>query len=143
MFEWNESFSVDIPLIDQQHKKLFDIGERVYRLIEEDYNNKNFHEIMNLIDELYKYTKYHFEEEEKIMKFYNFPELSIHRHEHNKFIEYLDDIRIGEIAKEEDSALNDLISFIASWIVRHIGSVDVKYKEYIMKKNNRFFDFKS
>lgn len=134
MFEWNESFSVDIPLIDQQHKKLFDIGERVYRLIEEDYNNKNFHEIMNLIDELYKYTKYHFEEEEKIMKFYNYPGLNAHRQEHNKFIEYLDDLKIGEIIEEREDALKDLIKFIASWIFRHIGSSDFSYKDYIASK---------
>lgn len=134
MFEWDNSFSVNIDLIDNQHKNLFSIGEQIYILLYRERDDSDIQDIMNLIDELYKYTKYHFQEEERIMKFYNYPELGVHINEHKKFIEYIDSLKISEMIHNKNDSLNDLIKFIDIWITKHIKNVDVRYSKYIGEK---------
>jgi hemerythrin len=61
VFEWNDKFSVGIPEIDEQHKKLFEIISTVFDGIAE----RNDRELLKTaFDKILDYTKYHFATEE-------------------------------------------------------------------------------
>lgn len=134
MFDWNETFSVKIAEIDDQHKKLFEIGENINQLLKDHDGIDSFDEIMDLIGELLSYTKYHFEEEEKLLVAHNYPELEAHVDEHNKFIDYLENLDEDEIDENQKQVLAELIKFIATWIFKHINNTDFKYSQFLIER---------
>lgn len=134
MFDWNETFSVKIAEIDDQHKKLFEIGENINQLLKDHDGIDSFDEIMDLIADLLSYTKYHFEEEEKLLVAHNYPELEAHVDEHNKFIDYLENLDEDEIDENQKQVLAELIKFIATWIFKHINNTDFKYSQFLLER---------
>lgn len=133
MFDWNESFSVKIGVIDEQHRKLFEIGESINELLKDYDNTDTYDEIMTLIGELLSYTKYHFEEEEKLLLAYGYPDLDEHVKEHEKFVSYLENLDEDEIDENQKEVLTELIKFIATWIFKHINNTDFKYSDFLNK----------
>lgn len=86
MLQWKDDFSVGIPLIDEQHKRLFEIGNTIAELLKTYDGQDAFIEIMDQIDALVEYTKYHFEQEEKLMDHYHYSDIEAHIKEHRDFI---------------------------------------------------------
>lgn len=136
MFYWKDDFSVKIPLIDEQHKRLFNIGNSINELLKEYNGQDTFDEIMNQLDELSNYTKYHFAQEEKLMSHYGFEGLDEHIKEHRDFIAYLDGLDYNNIDEDQEETLMNLIKFVTSWIFKHIMNTDFKYCDFIVKKIN-------
>lgn len=134
MFNWKDDFSVKIPLIDAQHKRLFEIGNSINALLKEFKGQDTYDEIVNQLDELSKYTKYHFGQEEKLMAHYEYPEIDGHIKEHQEFIKYLDGLDYYDIDQAQEEALVDLLKFISSWVFKHIMNTDFKYSDFLVNK---------
>lgn len=134
MFDWNEKFSVKVEVIDEQHRKLFEIGESINELLKDYDNTDTYDEIMTLISELLSYTKYHFEEEEKLLIAYGYPDIEEHIVEHEKFIDYLENLDQDEIDDNQEETLTELLKFIASWIFKHINNTDFKYSQFLVDR---------
>ncbi|MCH4889837.1 bacteriohemerythrin [Acidaminobacter sp. JC074] len=132
MFKWQDEYSVHIPLVDEQHKKLFEIAGTLENLLNRD--DDILDDIVDCISKLMEYTKYHFLQEEQLMKTYEYLELDEHIKEHESFMTYLMEINFTEIAENQKASLRDLIKFISSWIFKHIMNVDFKYSAYIVDK---------
>lgn len=133
MFQWKDEFSVKIPLIDEQHKKLFEIGNRINKLLQEYKGQDSFFEIMDQIDALVDYTKYHFGQEEKLMEHYQYPDIEAHIKEHRDFIIYLDSLNYHTMNNEQEKTLLELIKFVTTWVFKHIMNTDFKYSNYIVE----------
>lgn len=118
--EWNESLSVWIDEIDAQHKVLIRIMNQAY-----DYFTKWAKlDIINTEKELWNYTEYHFETEERIMKSIQYPDTYLHIDEHLDFISEITKIR-GNGTWEDEIAIN-VVSFLWRWLYNHILSTDKK-----------------
>ena len=90
MFIWKEEFELGIPSIDEQHKSLLDIGNRISKLLmEHEDGDDNYEEIFSVIEELKTYTIYHFDSEEELFVTYDYPDYENHKKEHDDFIEYI------------------------------------------------------
>lgn len=137
MFEWSESISVKIPTIDEQHKKLFKIAKDIHELVQNYNGQDSFYVIVRTIKELKNYTEYHFEEEEKMMKKYDYPDIGQHITQHKEFIEYLNQIDLKEVDDNPEESIHNLLKFIAGWIFKHINNTDFKYTDYILMKMNK------
>lgn len=133
MFNWSNGFSVNIPQIDQQHQTLFRIGKKVY-LLNQSKDSDHFDELVSTLQELSDYAKFHFKEEEALLEQYEFGDLHNHKKEHQKFIDYLENITVEDLDQNQLTAIDDLIKFIASWILNHISKSDMKYVKYLNKK---------
>lgn len=136
MFKWNESYSVNIPVIDEQHKKLFLIGKSIVDQI-------NKHEIdydhtLSLILQMVDYTKYHFDTEEEMMKSYNYEGLEEHIKEHNRFVDYIDSLSFIDFQEDHFELLSDIMEFLTNWIFKHIQVTDKEFCDFVIeRKNNR------
>ncbi len=82
MFEWDDKYSVNVSIIDKEHKKLIDIINKA--IVAKQYNN-NSKEVLEIVDEMIEYALKHFANEETYMKKFNYPEYQFHRNEHNDF----------------------------------------------------------
>lgn len=134
MFIWKKEFELGIKSIDEQHKKLLEIGNQINELIL-DYSDSfdNFTDIYNLIEELRNYTVYHFDTEEELFIKYDYSDYENHKKEHDKFIDYLDSIDLNHADKNQKEFLQELLNKIVQWVFRHIITTDFLYKDYLIK----------
>lgn len=140
MFVWKKEFELGIKSIDEQHKKLLDIGNQINELIL-DYSDShnNFTDIYNLIEELKNYTVYHFDTEEELFIKYNYSDYENHKKEHDKFVDYLDSIDLNHVDENQKEFLNELLNKIVQWVFRHIITTDFLYKDYLIKLGTKWF----
>ncbi len=131
IFKWRESFSVNNPEIDEQHKKLFEIGTRIYNVASLDDSIDHYDEIMEILQELKDYTVYHFDYEEKKLEECGFNELDVHRVEHAFFIKKIDRIGRKNIDNEQGETIIEVVKFVADWVTSHILKSDMKYSAFL------------
>ncbi|BEP29732.1 bacteriohemerythrin [Helicovermis profundi] len=133
MFTWDEKYSVGIEVIDQQHKKLFAIGEEIHDKIIKDSCEEDecLVEALKVLEELKQYTVYHFTTEEELLKKYNYMELENHLIQHDLFINYLEDIDPKRLEKYPKEYLYEIMMYISKWIFKHISTVDFKYVDFL------------
>ncbi|AND84770.1 bacteriohemerythrin [Clostridium tyrobutyricum] len=131
MFEWKDKYSCGIKRVDDEHKKLFEIGQSIYSMIKKE-DNQIFYidEILDSIDELRKYTIYHFEDEERLMQLYEYPGYKQQKLVHDKFIEKIESIDESDIEKNPEEEVIKLLDFVYKWISEHILGMDLKLKDY-------------
>ena len=120
MLEWKESYSVGIELIDEQHKHLFKLGTSALELVKSGSSLDKSKEIIQLIDDLIQYTKFHFLSEESYMVKINFPLYNSHKEEHNAFIKKINSIDTATLSVSQEKQINDLVGFLLNWILTHI-----------------------
>jgi hemerythrin len=80
--EWDDSLSVGIRLIDDQHKMMIQRIREVSSAVEKSQDMGN---IVKTLDFMVEYTNFHFSTEEKHMKETNYPGLEFHRKQHEEF----------------------------------------------------------
>lgn len=68
MFEMKDEYRLGIPSIDEEHEKLFEIGERAYKLLKDPYTIDKYDKIVDVISELKDYTAYHLKMKKNICK---------------------------------------------------------------------------
>jgi len=61
-------FFTGIDFIDQEHAKLFSLANEAYELLTNDFIPDKYDYILELVNELRDYTKYHFTHEEEYMQ---------------------------------------------------------------------------
>ena len=133
MFIWKKEFELGIPSIDNQHKKLLEIGNRINDLLKNhDDEDDNFDEIMTVIEELKEYTVYHFKTEEDLFLRYDYPEYAEHKREHDAFIDYVNSVDLSSIDENQGAFLKELLKKIVNWVFNHIITTDYLYKDFLI-----------
>lgn len=133
MFKWKENYSCNIEEIDRQHKRLLEIGSELSSLIRTK-NVDHYDEIIQLLDELKKYTIYHFKTEEDLMGKYGFDGLAEHKKVHQSFVDKINEVDSEDIDENQKGVTMEILVFIADWIEKHILKVDHMYKDFLNEK---------
>jgi len=134
MFVWKKEFELGIPSIDEQHKCLLDIGNRISNLLmEHEDGDDNFEEIFTVIEELKSYTIYHFDTEEELFVKYDYADYDSHKKEHDNFIQYVESVDLESVNEDQKQFLNELLGKIIQWVFKHILSTDCLYKSHLIK----------
>lgn len=122
---------LQIEEIDKQHKRLFEIGARVYDLTLMDSAYDRYDEIMTVIQELLDYTQYHFKYEEEMLEKHNYQRLPVHIKEHNYFVAKIKSLLARDIDEDQMSTLQEIVNFLSEWISTHITFEDRQYADVI------------
>lgn len=134
MFLWKKEFELGIGSIDDQHKMLLEIGNRINDLlINHEEDDDNYDEIFTVIEELKDYTVYHFSTEEELFIKYKYPEYDEHKKEHDDFIAYIESVNLENIDDNQKMFLKELLGKIVQWVFKHIITTDFMYKDYLLK----------
>jgi hemerythrin-like metal-binding domain len=133
-FEWKDSYKVNVTEIDKQHKRLFEIGEKISELVMLKNEYDHYDEIMEILEELKDYTLYHFDFEEKLMEQYGFADLETHKIEHIFMVKKLQRLQRKDIDANQSQATIDLVAFVSDWITSHILKTDMKYRVFFNDK---------
>ncbi|MDF2586928.1 MAG: hemerythrin-like metal-binding protein [Anaerocolumna sp.] len=138
MFIWQKEFELGISSIDNQHKKLIEIGNRINDLLSLSTDGiDNFDEIIEVMGELKDYTVYHFTTEEKLLKKYNYPNFDEHKEAHDKFIADIDSVNLNSAVVNQSEFLNELLNKIVNWVFYHIITEDYMYKDFLISLGSK------
>ncbi|NJO89584.1 MAG: hemerythrin family protein [Chloroflexia bacterium] len=127
---WNESYSVGIKLIDEQHKGLINILNKLYESFIDQTVGKMLEEI---IRELVDYTKYHFNTEERLFTESNYPDKEKHIIEHQEFVEKVNKFKT-DLENGKSSLTFQLMNFLRNWLLNHIAMSDQAYASHFRAK---------
>jgi hemerythrin-like metal-binding protein len=131
LFKWSNRYSVCIESIDEEHKGLFQLLNRLYTSLTEGDAQEILAEV---IDELFEYTQKHFRREESLLKQVEYPYLKNHIALHEYFEQSI--VRYREQLYSDPSSLTiDILSFLRDWLIQHIQGVDMDYVPYLKAKN--------
>ncbi|MDO5019447.1 MAG: bacteriohemerythrin [Lachnospiraceae bacterium] len=133
-FAFTSKYMTGITLIDDEHRRLFEIIKETNDLIHEEFLHDKYDEIVRLITELRDYTEFHFSDEEALMTRIQYPGLDAQKRAHSAFIERLVEIDLNDLDEMDDHQqeyLLDLIQFLLDWLTNHILACDRKIGEYM------------
>jgi len=132
---WNEKFNLGIQVIDDQHKELFRLMDLIQDLMTDAKDGIDcFDELESVLLELERYTRYHFEEEEKLMESVGYAKLDRHREEHTAFIEKVQNTLDSDLDFQQVEVIEEIHEFLLTWVSDHILETDVYYVEDLKKR---------
>lgn len=127
---WNDSFSVGIRKIDEQHKELV---KMVNKLIEMKDVKVDSETISDILTEMTKYAEYHFQTEEQYMIDYDYPDYSPHKEQHKEFKKKTVAFCLDTVSHKE-TIPSEILSYLKNWLTNHILKSDMQYKSFFNDK---------
>lgn len=124
MINWKEEYRIGVKLIDEQHKKLFELANKAFDLLKDDFYIDKYDDIIMILKELKNYAIYHFKSEEDYMESIKYRKILSHKVEHDDFIQKIEEVDIDKIDENQDKYILDLLEFIVNWIDKHILGTD-------------------
>lgn len=126
-YEWNESMSVGVPLIDNDHKALIHLINRLH----ENVSAGGTYDVLDdLLNRLVDYIDIHFTREERVLGACGYPEIEGHKGEHRNFINYIKGLRDEFTAETAQEIADDLADYLKDWLSHHILIQDMAYRPY-------------
>jgi hemerythrin len=128
LVEWQDGYSVNNRIIDEQHKELLRFTNELYAASKYGgFSERIF--FARTVQKAVKYTQEHFSTEEKLMQEKNYPYYAEHKEQHDVFVaEVVRQIKEMENASGKGEAF---VLFLKDWILNHIAVSDKKYMPYI------------
>ncbi|WP_456434411.1 bacteriohemerythrin [Thermosulfuriphilus sp.] len=129
LITWNNSFSVYVKSIDDQHRRLIKIincAQRAHNL------NKDRRLLTTIMNSLIRYSETHFATEEKLMEDFGYPEYKEHKREHESLL--LDIFEINSLYNKKDIGADILLNFLKDWLICHILDTDKRCGLFLKNK---------
>ena len=132
LIQWNESLSVNLAEIDEQHQRLFKIINKLIALLPKQ---KGKNELIKLLNELISYATYHFKTEQDYLE--KHPNFLDHLYQHLEFEKKIIGLKEKILLDQEDIAMttHKTLIFLLSWLQKHIMEHDVKSFRYLTENN--------
>ena len=131
LINWNDSYSVGNAEMDEQHKKLIEIINKLFKSFKEGNAQDILSEILN---EMIDYSNYHLNSEEKLLFKHDYPEKDNHEAIHQEFRDKIDELKLI-IQKKDEGAHYKLIEYLKNWWTNHILIEDMKYSDFFANKS--------
>jgi hemerythrin len=122
---WTDDLSVEVELIDEQHKHFIAIINKLYAAVE---SGRSSEQIETVLSELQEYAKYHFETEEKYFEMFKYEGAVEHIAEHQKLTKRLEHL-ISDQKLGKKTVVIETIYFLEDWLKNHLSQLDRKYVE--------------
>ncbi len=127
---WDEKYSVKIPEIDAQHRRLFDLINAFYEAIMDKQAEEGMKRILH---GLIQYTEFHFQFEERLMERCRYPGLDAQRAAHKAFVQKVNGFKTRN-AEGKLLLTVEVTNFLKTWLVEHILASDMKYVPFLASR---------
>jgi hemerythrin-like metal-binding protein len=124
---WNPGYSVGVYTMNDQHKILINLINEIYDGIK---RGRRAEEQEKTFYELVAFAKTHFNDEERLMTYYDCPEFDLHEMLHRGLYCEIEKMYNRYIAGELGITI-DLCERLKEWLIDHILQEDVRYGEHI------------
>ncbi|MBF0369730.1 MAG: bacteriohemerythrin [Magnetococcales bacterium] len=129
IIEWSDDYLIGLKEIDVQHKRLTEIVNKALNACNTFQTQK---QIVEAMDDVMAYTKWHFQSEDILMRIYEYPDSENHRSDHVLLIKELHN-KTKEAIKTKPSP-QDLYLFFVGWFGGHAFGSDRKLAHFMRLK---------
>jgi hemerythrin len=126
--DWSDELSVGIEEIDEQHKVLIGLVNKMHEAIHQRHGSAVVGEIL---DELAGYTKIHFAVEESLMRILHYPGYEEHHEQHQDLLQQVVELQ-EKVASGKSSVSFELLHFLKTWLTKHILKEDMSYSGFFI-----------
>jgi len=120
MYVFKDEFKTGIERIDVEHAKLFEIADRAYMTLTDEFITDKYDYIVDILNELKDYAANHFKHEEAYMMSINYKKLISHKVLHDEFIEKVSGISLDAFDDDHKEVIFEILDFLNNWLVEHI-----------------------
>ncbi|MDH4128475.1 MAG: bacteriohemerythrin [Spirochaetota bacterium] len=129
IFKWDNSLSVNVKALDEQHRKWIDLVNDAHDNISADIDK-----MKNFIDLIIEYIHFHLKYEENLLLENGYPDFEKHKENHNIFEKKVNEFR----ERLKSSAYNglplEIVRFQITWLIDHIKKNDKEYSSFLNSK---------
>ncbi len=130
IFPWRDEFSVGIPEIDAQHKRMVKFINDLQSAM---LSGQGDDALQIIFGELFEYVQTHFDLEEGLMSQAGYPALARHRKEHKRFARKVVALR-DKFRGSRLSISVEVLDFLRQWLDSHIMEFDHAYIGWLAPK---------
>lgn len=125
----DEQFSLKIPHVDEQHKHLVELVNRMYRAVAAGEERSTLEQIL---EELIDYTVYHFRTEEELFIRYHYPGFQLHKRQHDELTRQVSEFQ-NQFAEGSATLSFEVMDFLHQWLVNHMAGSDREFLYYLQR----------
>ena len=135
-FKWLDAFSMEVPEIDADHRKLIDLSEKLIQLLR---INRQWSRVVATLKSTRKYWIAHCRREESILIADKYPDIAPHQQEHRRITQNMDRIIVllSGAGKRGSPTDVETASLFRSMIVDHMLLFDLAYKSHVLYARGR------
>ncbi|MFT5697312.1 MAG: hemerythrin-like metal-binding protein [Desulforhopalus sp.] len=130
LIPWSSKLCIGIDTIDEQHKELVRLVNQLHSAMKAKVGSQ---ESSDILENLAKYTIYHFGFEEEMFDKFDYENKEEHKKDHadlvSKVVELQQDLKAGRAGLSMD-----LMLFLTSWLKDHILKTDKAYVPFLKGK---------
>lgn len=130
VIEWCDELNVGVSEIDQHHRHLVALLNRLHDVMRERRAPVVVGEVLS---ELVNYTHYHFAEEERLMAEADCPVLASHCVLHRQLTDHVGAMMAEFQAEPDGLTAAELFEFLSDWLFHHIRTEDMAYRPWLAK----------
>ncbi len=128
--DWTTKNEVGVAEVDAQHKKLFELLNRLHESVVQ---GKEQSELYAILDELIEYTVVHFKTEEDLFLKYDYPGYQEHKGVHDALTRTA--LELQESLREGSAVLSfELLDFLNTWLTEHTLGLDQQMGPFLNDK---------
>lgn len=126
LIPWKDEFALGIEEIDEQHKRMLSIINKLFTLFEDEkYNDQD--EINKIIKEMTDYANYHFATEEKYFDIFNYEKKAAHLEIHNQYRLKISNWHKCYQELCDRKVFFEISGYLQDWWTWHINNTDREY----------------
>jgi hemerythrin len=128
---WNDRLSVGVESLDQDHKKLLEILNRLYDSVTDGSCGDV---IGGVLDELLEYTQSHFSKEESLLEKTKYKGIEAHESEHQTMIDWVTELRTRNGSGVACAPSLETVVNLKDWLFDHILGTDQRYVPHLKRR---------
>ncbi len=130
LVEFTQPMETGIDEMDEQHKRIIDMANDIYKAFETNQNQKQIKELLRTFVD---YSAWHFSNEERYFVEFEFENQEIHKKSHNTFTSKVQDF-VKKFERGRVQAYHDIMIFVKNWLETHFTTEDQQYAELFKSK---------
>lgn len=132
IIKWRESYGTGIPSMDNQHRNLLDLINRMYRIMRKVEVAGTIEEVL---DGMADYSIHHLREEESLLQANGYAEFDEHCASHQIYLDKMEQFMAEwNTGDDKEAVVKEMYAFLRKWWLDHIVEEDRKYGEYLKEK---------
>lgn len=130
--DWSDEYKLGLPVIDAEHQDLLTICNE---FLESAQANCPPPELAAVLERMVARTRAHFLAEERLLDRHGYPDLVVHKAEHDRLLAQAETLhrRFAEEQQDRTHQLTlDTADFLQFWLLDHIRTNDRPYRPFLM-----------